>query len=294
MIIRTSRQLKDKISNLSGGDSKKAQELIRNYMMERFLARIAESEYRDLFILKGGMLVASLVGMESRTTKDIDVTLKDYPLTQEDAEHLIQEIISTDMDDALQFQFVRCEEIMDQHEYSGVRVHLMVFLDNLRQSINIDISTGDEITPEAVDYTYTMMFDGEKINLQTYNLETLLAEKLETILSGDTLNTRMRDFYDVYLLDSVYGGRIDRKVLRQAILNTAQNRGTEDILEEDEWYSIIDRIRKNPDMKGLWTNYVNRNPYVDDLEWMDVVNCVENILSDTLTEEFGMSGMSML
>ena len=139
-----------------------------------------------------------------------------------------------------------------------------------------------------------MMFDGEEINLRTYNLETLLAEKLETILSGDTLNTRMRDFYDVYLLDSVYGGRIDRKVLRQAILNTAQNRGTEDILEEDEWYSIIDRIRKNPDMKGLWTNYVNRNPYVDDLEWTDVVNCVENILSDTLTEEFGMSGMSML
>ena len=139
MIIRTSRQLKEKISNLSGGNSKRAQELIRNYMMERFLARIAESEYGNLFILKGGMLVASLVGMESRTTKDIDMTLEDYPLTPKDAEHLIREIIDTDMDDALRFQFVRCEEIMNQHEYSGVRVHLMVFLDNLRQSISIDI-----------------------------------------------------------------------------------------------------------------------------------------------------------
>lgn len=108
-------------------------------MMERFLARIAESEYGNLFILKGGMLVASLVGMESRTTKDIDMTLEDYPLTPKDAEHLIREIIDTDMNDALRFQFVRCEEIMNQHEYSGVRVHLMVFLDNLRQSISIDI-----------------------------------------------------------------------------------------------------------------------------------------------------------
>ena len=131
--------MKEKISNLSGGNSKRAQELIRNYMMERFLARIAESEYGNLFILKGGMLVASLVGMESRTTKDIDMTLEDYPLTPKDAEHLIREIIDTDMDDALRFQFVRCEEIMNQHEYSGVRVHLMVFLDNLRQSISIDI-----------------------------------------------------------------------------------------------------------------------------------------------------------
>ena len=294
MIIRTSRQLKDKISNLSGGDSKKAQELIRNYMMERFLARIAESEYRDLFILKGGMLVASLVGLESRTTKDIDVTLKDYPLTQEDAKHLIQEIISTDMDNALQFQFVRCEEIMDQHEYSDVRVHLMVFLDNLRQSISIDISTGDEITHDAVDYAYTMMFDGEKINLRTYNLETLLAEKLETILSGDTLNTRMRDFYDVYLLEGDYGYKIDNDLLRQAIWNTAISRGTETVLKEEEWPSIMTRIRENLDMEYLWNNYVRRNPYVDDLEWTDVVNCVENILSDTLTEEFGMSDMSMM
>ena len=292
MIIRTSRQLKDRISNLSGGNSKRAQELIRNYMMERFLARIAESEYRDLFILKGGMLVASLVGMESRTTKDIDVTLEDYPLTLEDAEYLIREIIDTDMDDALRFQFVRCEEIMDQHEYSGVRVHLMVFLDNLRQSISIDISTGDEITPEAVDFTYTMMFDGEKINLRTYNLETLLAEKLETILSGDTLNTRMRDFYDVYLLEYDYGYKINNDLLRQAIWNTAM--GTETVLKEEEWSSIMTRIRENLDMEYLWNNYVRRNPYVDDLEWTDVVNCVENILSDTLTEEFGMSGMSMM
>lgn len=169
-----------------------------------------------------------------------------------------------------------------------------VYLDRLRQSISIDISTGDEITPEAVDYTYTMMFDGEKINLRTYNLETLLAEKLETILSGDTLNTRMRDFYDVYLLECDYGYKIESNLLRQAIHNTAISRGTETVLQEEEWPSIMTRIRENLDMEYLWNNYVRRNPYVDDLEWTDVVNCVENILSDTLTEEFGMSDMSMM
>ena len=139
-----------------------------------------------------------------------------------------------------------------------------------------------------------MMFDGEKINLRTYNLETLLAEKLETILSGDILNTRMRDFYDVYLLEYDYGYKIKSNLLRQAIRNTAINRGTEMVLEEEAWSSIMTRIRENPEMKDLWNNYVRRNPYVDDLEWTDVVNCVENIINDTLTEEFGMSGMSML
>lgn len=139
-----------------------------------------------------------------------------------------------------------------------------------------------------------MMFDGEKINLRTYNLETLLAEKLETILSGDILNTRMRDFYDVYLLEYDYGYKIKSNLLRQAIRNTAINRGTEMVLEEKAWSSIMTRIRENPEMKDLWNNYVRRNPYVDDLEWTDVVNCVENIINDTLTEEFGMSGMSML
>ncbi len=286
MIIRTSRQLKDKIANLSDGNSRRAQELIRNYMMERFLARLANSEYRDHFILKGGMLIASLVGMESRTTKDIDVSLTGYPLSIERMETLFRDVLCKTTDDGIQFHYVRCEQIMEQHEYPGVRIHLEASLDQLRQSISIDISTGDEITPGAVDYSYKMMFDEERILLRTYNFETLLAEKMETILSGDILNTRMRDFYDVYLLSNDYGHRLDRSVLKQALDNTTEARGTQRLLETTECSTILERIKNNVNMRNQWDNYVSRNPYVGNLNWADVVDSIDQIFQETLTVSF--------
>lgn len=200
MIIKTSRQLKDKVSNLSGSDSKKAQTLIRKYMMERFLARIARSEYKNNFILKGGMLVSALVGVEARATMDIDTIVRMLPLTKDKAMEVITEIMKIDLDDGITYEIKKVEDIMEEHDYSGVRFTVAVTLEKLRDSIKIDISTGDEITPSAIEFSYPMMFDDEKLYIWSYNLETMLAEKIETVIARSTLNTRMRDFYDIHIL----------------------------------------------------------------------------------------------
>ena len=165
MIIKTSRQLKDKIANLSGNDSTKAQMLIRKYIMERFLARIAQSEYKNNFILKGGMLVSALVGVEARATMDIDTTVRSLSLTKEVASSIIKEIAETDLDDGLAFSITKVEDIMEEHDYAGIRFTLEVTLEKLRDTIKIDVSTGDEITPAAIEFSYKMMFDDEKLDI---------------------------------------------------------------------------------------------------------------------------------
>ena len=199
-MIKTSRQLKDKIKNLTHGDSLKSQTLLRTYMMERFLERLATSQYNNHFVLKGGMLVSSMVGIHQRATMDIDATVVALPLTLEDATRTIQEIVNIDLQDGVVFSITNAESIMEEHDYPGLRFTLIGTLDGLRQKVKIDISTGDAITPQAIEYRYPLMFEDRSLQIMSYNLETLLAEKLETIMYRGTSNTRMRDFYDIYML----------------------------------------------------------------------------------------------
>ena len=177
-MIRTATQLKAKVRNLSGGDNKKAQTLIRNFIMERFLERIALSRYRNNFILKGGMLVAAVVGLDTRATMDIDTTVKSLNLTKDNAFKIVEEIIAVNLDDGVQFQITKVTDIMEEHDYPGIRFMLEATLDKMRQAVKMDISTGDVITPRAVEYSYHLMFEDRAISLRTYNLETLLVEKL--------------------------------------------------------------------------------------------------------------------
>ena len=176
-MIKTATQLKAKIRNLSAGDSRKAQTMIRNYIMERFLERVALSRYRNNFILKGGMLVAAVLGLDTRATMDIDTTVKSLHLDMENARRIIEEIIAVEIPDGVDFHITKATDIMEEHDYSGIRFMLEASIDNLRQAIKIDISTGDVITPRAVEYSYHLMFEDRSISLLTYNLETLLAEK---------------------------------------------------------------------------------------------------------------------
>lgn len=271
-MIQTSRQLKDWIRNLSQKNHIDPQILMRRYMMERFLERVAVSQYHDRFILKGGMLVSSMIGLESRTTLDIDTTIKGFPLTVNDAVGVVSEIMNIPFEDHVTFQIRKAENIMDEMEYSGVRLHLESTFDGVITALKIDISTGDAITPREIAYSYPLMFEGRSIRLMAYPLETLLAEKLETILSRGTLNTRMRDYYDLYMLHREYQDQINAQTLHQAIWATAENRKSLGSIQKAN--AILNAISTDPSMDKTWKKYASSNTYGANAKWFDTVKAV--------------------
>lgn len=276
-MIKTSRQLKDKVRNMARGDSAKAQLLIRNYGMERFLERVSLSEHRDNFILKGGMLVSAMVGLENRATMDIDTSIRNMPLDTIAAKAMVEEIIAVPVDDNIRFEINDFGTIMDDAEYSGVRISLNAFLDATRIPLKIDISTGDAITPAAVNYQYKLMFEERYIILWAYNLETVLAEKIETVLSRSVLNTRLRDFYDLYVLQDT-GLEIDKATLAAALTATARKRGSEQALALYE--RTLDEIRISPLMREQWERYQGKNNYAAGIVWDDVISDIRALCDD--------------
>ena len=272
-MIRTATQLKAKVRNLSGSDSNKALMLIRNYFMQRFLERISQSEYRDHFILKGGMLVASLVGLNTRATMDIDTTVKAVSLSREDAIRMMERIITVDIPDGTSFEISKVTDIMEDHDYPGLRFFLEARLEKLQQAIKIDISTGDVITPRAVEYSYPLMFENRTIAIWTYNLETLLGEKLETIMARGTANTQMRDFYDLHVLSTQQ--KFDREILKKAFLATSQKRNT--IQQLPDMHDIVQRVAADTEMRSRWENYRKASFYVGMLSWEAVMGSVKQL-----------------
>ena len=268
-MIKTARQLKDLIRNLSREKSADAQLLMRNYMMERFLERISLSEYRDKFILKGGMLVAAMVGLDARSTMDLDATVKGANVNVEEIENLISAIVSVPIDDGVKFQLKSISEIMDEAEYPGIRVSMTTTFDGVVTPLKIDISTGDAITPREVRYSFKLMLEDRSIDIWAYNLETVLAEKLETIITRTTTNTRMRDFYDIYILDQLHGNTLNRQTLYDALLATAKKRGTERHLAEA--VDVLNEVESSPVMQKLWESYRRKFSYAADLEWNIII-----------------------
>lgn len=274
-MIKTAKQLKDLIRNLSRKNAADAQILMRNYMMERFLERISLSAYKDKFILKGGMLVAAMVGLDARSTMDIDATVKGANVTIEDIEKLISDIIAVPIDDGVTFQLKSVSEIMDEAEYPGVRVSMTTVFDGVVTPLKIDISTGDAITPREVRYSFKLMLEERSLDIWAYNLETVLAEKLETIITRATANTRMRDFYDIYILEQLYGDSLDAQTFHDALRATCRKRGTLDHLAEAK--TVFDEVEHSPVMQGLWAAYRKKFSYAADLEWEAVMNAVRQL-----------------
>ena len=270
-MIKTARQLKDLIRNLSREKSADAQILMRNYMMERFLERISLSEYRDKFILKGGMLVAAMVGLDARSTMDLDATIKGANVNVEDIENLISSIVTVPIDDGVKFQLKSISEIMDEAEYPGIRVSMSTTFDGVVTPLKIDISTGDAITPREVRYSFKLMLEDRSIDIWAYNLETVLAEKLETIITRTTTNTRMRDFYDIYILEQLHGTTLNPKILHDALLATAHKRGSEKYLNQAE--EVFDEVENDSVMQKLWEAYRKKFSYASDLESNSQVIC---------------------
>lgn len=274
-MVKTAKQLKDLIRNLSKKKSADAQILIRNYMMERFLERISLSQYQDKFILKGGMLVAAMVGLDARATMDIDATIKGADVNVEAVEGIIMDIISLPMEDGVTFRIKQITEIMDEAEYPGVRVSMATELDGVRTPLKVDISAGDVITPKEIQYSFKLMLEERSINVWAYNLETVLAEKLETVISRGITNTRMRDYYDIHILIKLYGNTLNGKVLGEALLATAKKRETEYHLNDAQ--EIFDEIQNDSNMQKLWKSYQKKFSYASDISWEMVMESVREL-----------------
>ena len=279
-MISSSRQLKDKVRNISNGNSNKANTLIRNFAMERFLERVSLSSYRNNFILKGGMLVASIVGVDMRATMDIDTTVKALPLNENDVQRIIEDICSIELEDNVSFKIKSIKTIMEEFDYPGIRVMMDVLLERMRQPIKIDISTDDVITPKAVEYDYKLMFEDRTISILTYNKETLLAEKIQTMINRGIANTRLRDFYDVYSVMQFYEEQIEKQVLRDAFQATCERRKT--IFSADDMEETLNLIANDSHMEELWIQFKNNNFYVGELEWITVITYVKDKIEKIL------------
>lgn len=274
-MIKTAKQLKDLIRNLSKKKSADAQILLRNYMMERFLERVSISEYRDKFVLKGGMLVAALVGVDFRATMDLDATIKGVDVHLEAVKYIIANIVSVPLDDGVVFRIKQVSEIMDEAEYPGVRVSMEAEFDGVRTPLKIDISTGDVITPREIQYSFKLMLEERSIDVLAYNLETVLAEKLETVISRGITNTRMRDFYDIHILLKLYKDMLDREVLREALQATAMKRGTENHLKDAK--EIFEEVQNDVGMQKFWGSYQKKFSYAAEMSWEEVMRTVKEV-----------------
>lgn len=283
-MIHTAKQLKDKVRNLSKGDNDIAKALIRTFVMERFLERVSLSKYRENFILKGGMLVASIVGVRIRATMDIDTTVKAMPLNIRETEKIVEEIMAVPVEDDVAFKIKSVSTIMEDFDYPGVRIMLEASLGKMRQSVKLDISTDDVITPSAIEYEYRLMFEDRTIRLLTYNIETLLSEKMQTILARGTANTRMRDFYDIFKIAGDGNQKIDPQTLYLAFCATCKKRGT--LFSENQIEEILTEISEDDNMPQMWERFRKKNFFVGNLQWEDVA---EEVLHSIQTAVSGGS-----
>ncbi|MBF0983273.1 MAG: nucleotidyl transferase AbiEii/AbiGii toxin family protein [Lachnospiraceae bacterium] len=274
-MMKSATAVKAKIKNKAGGSSDKSQIMLRIYLMERLLERVSLSRYRDNFVLKGGLLVSSLVGVDMRSTMDIDTTVKSLPLNKSAMQKILEEIMAIGLEDGVLFRITKVQDIMEGHEYEGVRFMIDCTMDKLKQTIKMDISTGDEITPKAIAHELPLIIEDRTIELWAYNLETLLAEKLETIMVRAEANTRMRDFYDIHVLLEQDAVTIDRDTMKAAFYATCNKRGSIELIGTID--DVINKIADDETMRQLWNNYRKTNYYVGALEWEEVIGSARKL-----------------
>ncbi len=273
--MKSATAVKAKIKNKAGGSSDKSQIMLRIYLMERLLERVSLSKYRDNFVLKGGLLVSSLVGVDMRSTMDVDTTVKSLPMNKKSVQKILEEIMAIEVEDGVSFRISKVQDIMEGHEYEGLRFMIECSMDRLKQTIKIDISTGDEITPGAIEYKLPLIIEDRTIELWAYNLETLLAEKLETIMVRAEANTRMRDFYDIHVLLEQDAVTIDRDTMKAAFYATCNKRGSIELIGTID--DVINKITDDETMRQLWNNYRKTNYYVGALEWEEVIGSARKL-----------------
>ena len=268
--------LKARIKNYARENKIAAQVVLQNYMFERFLARLSRSEYKDKFVIKGGMLIAAIVGLDTRSTMDLDTTLKNLPLTKDEILKAVDAIRRIDLGDDVSFEIISIDPIRDDDPYGGYCVRIDAFYDMIKMALSVDISTGDVITPSAILYEFNGIFEEDlKIELWGYNIETVLAEKVETILRRGVFNTRPRDYYDVYILSTTQ--QYDRLLFEEALAATADHRGSTNSIMDRA--GIMERISKSEDLQGMWEKYRKRFAYAEGIGYEDIIWVLNDLLN---------------
>lgn len=277
-MIKNAMSLKSKINNIAKNENISPQSVMQTYMLERMLERISMSKYKDNFILKGGMLISSIIGIDSRSTMDMDTTIKGFRLDIETLTKILEEIFVIDVGDNVEFQVLNIENIRGNDDYGGMRVHINAIFDNMCTSLKIDITTGDKITFKEINYKYNLLLENRSIDIWSYNVETIIAEKYESIIKRSTLNTRIRDFYDIYMLIHLKKNNISYKMLKYAITETSKHRKTFDILNNKNLVEeVIENLKNDTSMLKQWKKYQKTYEYAEKIEYVDLIESINKI-----------------
>lgn len=276
-MIKNIQSFKGKVRKLSQETGLSHNQIIQNFMFEKFLDRLSLSNYKNNFIIKGGCLLSSIMGIDMRTTMDIDTNITGLPFTLENITEMISEIINTDIDDNVSFQIVSIEEIKEQQEYDGYRFTLLCKFENIKVNFHIDISTGDIITPRAIEYSYKKILENEYISVMAYNNETILAEKIQSILDKKIGNSRMKDFYDIYYFVNYRYSDLNLEYLKDAIIKTFNHRDTFDDIQRSD--TILSEIGEDAFMNQLWDNYSKKYNYANNIRFADCISSIKKIIN---------------
>lgn len=264
-MIKTAKSLMDKSKNIATKNNITTNEVLQNYMFERVLERLAISKYKNNFILKGGLLLSSIMGIDTRTTMDMDTCIKGLEVTEEQIYKILLEILNIDIGDNIKFQIRNLEPIKEEDDYAGIKYNILAIFENIRVNLSIDIATGDIITPREIEYEYKMMFEDRSLKIMTYNIETIIAEKFQTVISRNVLNSRMKDYYDIYYLLAYK--EFSEENLKIAIVKTFEKRQT-DINTVEE---VIHKISKSNFVNDLWKNYSKKHYYSSKIRFEEVM-----------------------
>ena len=273
--MKTSEQIKGAIRNISKKTGVNPNSLLQMCLFEGILEKLSKSKYSENFILKGGLLISSLIGVDMRSTMDMDTTLKGIPLNEESISNILNEILAIEIDADIEYKLIKLSPIRQEDVYEDFCASISCIFGKINANLNIDITTGDVITPKEINYSYSKILEEGTIPIMTYTIETILAEKFETISSRNITTTRARDFYDLYMIYSIYKDKIDKDILRKAIERTSKYRGSfETALQYKE---IVELFRESETPKELWKKYTQNNPYSKDVDFLDTISVYEEI-----------------
>ena len=258
-------------------------DVYRRYMFERILERISVSQYRNNFILKGGLLLSVIFGIESRNTRDMDMSIKGIDISKEKMVEVLNQILEINLNDNVKFEVVNITDIRQEDEYGGNKYHIKGKLENLTISLEIDISTGDEITPRELKYEYSSLFESKKIFINSYNIETILAEKIETVLRRTLYNARMKDFYDIYIFLSNMKDEININDFKMAFKSTLLNRNSLEYFKD--YNKIFDEMLEYKGLQSNWKIYARKNRYAYGIEFREIIRLLRNFLKENISFE---------